>query len=198
MFDYIKGSLAELTPTYAVIDCGGVGYLIHISLHSYSKLSLEKTQTKDLSKLFIHQIIREDTNMLFGFAEKSERDVFRLLILVSGVGANTARMMLSSMSPTEIQSAIASGNVSQLKSIKGIGLKTAQRIIIDLKDKIGKVGEEDELFIQSNNTIREESLSALIMLGFAKTSAEKVIDKIISDKKGISVEELVKEALNKL
>jgi len=198
MFDYIKGRLAELTPTYAVIDCNGVGYLIHISLHSYSKLSAENTQIKDLSKLFIHQIIREDTNMLFGFAEKSERDVFRLLILVSGVGANTARMMLSSMSPTEIQSAIAGGNVSQLKSIKGIGLKTAQRIIIDLKDKIGKVGEEDELFIQSNNTIREESLSALIMLGFAKTSAEKVIDKIISDKKGISVEELVKEALNKL
>ncbi len=195
MYEYIEGSIRELTPTYAVIDNQGIGYYIHIALSAYSELTSKKQ-----AKVYIHQVVREDANLLYGFASITERIVFRLLISVSGIGANTALIMLSSMSAGEISNAIVTDNVNALKSIKGIGLKTAQRTIIELKDKMSKVliGEDTELFDQPSNTIREESLSALVMLGFKKPAAEKIIDKIMKQNKDITIEELVKNALKQL
>ncbi|MBT3209600.1 MAG: Holliday junction branch migration protein RuvA [Bacteroidetes bacterium] len=193
MYEYIEGQLVELTPTYAILDCNGIGYFVNISLNTYSEISLNSK-----IKLFLHQAIREDAHTLYGFKEKSEREVFRHLISVSGVGANTARMMLSSMNSNEIQQAILSNDVTQLKSIKGIGAKTAQRIILDLKDKISKTSANDEIFVVQNNTVKEESFSALIMLGFSKNSVEKVVNKIFLKDKNISVEDLIKKALKQL
>lgn len=193
MFEFIEGNLIENTPAYAIIETGGVGYFINTSLNTYSALG---DQPK--GKLYLHQIIREDTNALFGFYDKREREIFRHLISVSGIGANTARMMLSSQSPGEIQKAILENNVNLLKSIKGIGAKTAQRVIIELKDKLGKVDMSDEFFVSTDNTLKEEALSALIMLGFPKKNIEKTIDKIVKTTPGISVEELVKQALKML
>lgn len=193
MFEYIKGIIIILSPASVVIECNGIGYFIHISLHSYKLF-----QSKKECQIFIHQIIKEDAHLLFGFADKDERELFRLLISVSGIGANTARMMLSSLSPDEIRSAIMNANVNQLQSIKGIGLKTAQRVILELKEKMSKVGSLHEILTLSYNTIKEESLSALITLGFSKTSVEKVIDKILSEQKDITVEELIKKALKTL
>jgi len=193
MYEYIKGLITELNPSYAVVESGGVGYFVHISLNTYSKLTIDTD-----CKLFIHQIVREDANLLFGFESKEEREIFRLLLTVSGVGANTARMMLSSLTAKEIADAIQTGNENTLKSIKGIGLKTAQRLIVELKDKIGKNIAADEILKPKYNTIKEESLSALIMLGFAKTPAEKTVDQILVEHKTATVEDVVKLALKRL
>jgi len=193
MFEYIEGKIVELTPTYLVLDNNQIGYFINVSLNTYSEIS-----EKQISKIFIHQVIKEDSNTLFGFSSPDEREIFRHLITVSGIGANTARMMLSSLNPSELQTAISTENVNALKSIKGIGAKTAQRVIIDLKDKITKTQVSDQIFAQSVNNSREEALSALVMLGFNKKPAEKVIDKLIKQNGESSVEELIKKSLNEL
>lgn len=193
MIAQIKGRLIEKTPTYVVIDCNGVGYQINISLNTYSKISAD-----ELCLLHTHFVVREDAQLLYGFKEKSERELFRLLISVSGVGSATAMMILSSLSSLEIKHAIASGDVNTLKSVKGIGLKSAERIIVDLRDKIGKIEENDTNFSISNNTIKEEALSALIMLGFAKKPAEMVLNKIIATSTDITVEQLIKQTLKSL
>lgn len=193
MIAQIKGRLVEKTPTYVVVDCGGVGYEINISLNTFSALDNE-----ELCFLFTHFIVREDAQLLYGFKEKSERELFRLLISVSGVGASTAMMILSSLSPKETKQAILSGDVNTLKSVKGIGAKSAERIIIDLRDKIGKVEGADSISVSSNNTIKEEALSALVMLGFAKNSADKALTKIINSGEEMSVEELIKKTLKNL
>ena len=190
MYEYIYGKLQEVTPTYTIIEAGNIGYFVNISLNTYSKLD-----KKDNFKLFLHHVVREDAELLFGFAEKSEREIFRLLISVSGIGANTARVMLSSLQAGEIKSAIRSDDVNLLKSIKGIGVKTAQRVIIDLKDKIDKTDVEESQGISMTDNIINEAVSALLMLGFVKNKTEKVIEKIYSSDKDINVEELVKKAL---
>jgi holliday junction DNA helicase RuvA len=195
MYDFIKGTIVELNPAYVVLDNQGIGYMIHVSLNSYSQLSGDKNS--DI-KLFIHQIIREDSQALYGFTDEQERRFFRLLISVSGIGANSARMMLSSLSPQELEQTIVNGEVQKLKAIKGIGIKTAQRVIIELKDKVSKNVHSEEIFTGQNNTLREEALSALIMLGFPKKEVEKTMDKLISEEKNLTVEELVKKALKKL
>ena len=193
MYEYIKGILVEATPTYAVVDCWGVGYYIHISVNTYSNISAEKNVV-----LYIHQIVREDAHLLYGFFSKEERTVFRQLISVSGVGANTASVMLSSMTVNEIVGAIQTDNVNAIKSVKGIGLKTAQRVIIELKDKIGTTGITGGDSVFTGNTIKEEALSALVMLGFVKAQASKVLDKIVAGGGITSVEELIKQALKQL
>ena len=193
MYEYIKGILVEATPTYAVIDCGGVGYYIHISINTYSNISTEKNVL-----LYIHQIVREDAHLLYGFFSKEERTVFRQLISVSGVGANTASVMLSSMTVNEIVGAIQTDNVNAIKSVKGIGLKTAQRVIIELKDKIGTAGITGGDGIFAGKTIKDEALSALVMLGFVKAQASKVLDKIVAGGGITNVEELIKQALKQL
>lgn len=193
MIEYIRGQIVRITPAYLIIETFGIGYFVNISLTSFSKL--EKTNEY---KLLIHEVIREDAHQLFGFAEPEEREIFRLLISVSGVGASTARMMLSSLQSHDIEKAIAGSDVNMLKSVKGIGLKTAQRIIVDLKDKIGKVAGNDEIFAFSDNTNREEALSALIMLGFAKSAVSKVLDKIVREEKNLTVEDIIRKALKNL
>ena len=193
MFEYIQGQLVELKPAYAVIEAGNIGYFIHISLHTYTQLTKSNKQ-----KLYIHQVIRDDAHLLFGFIDKHEREIFLMLISVSGIGANTARMILSSLSPSEIEQAIFDGNVTLLKSIKGIGVKSAQRLIVDLKDKIGKSADIGEIFAAESNTLREESLSALVMLGFSKAQVQKVLDQLLQQESEQTVEELIKKALKKL
>jgi Holliday junction DNA helicase RuvA len=193
MIDYIKGKLAELTPAFIVIENEGLGYFVSISLSTFTKL-----EGKTECKILVHEVIREDSHQLFGFADKEEREIFRLLISVSGVGASTARMMLSSLSHDEIEKAILGSDVNTLKSVKGIGLKTAQRIIVDLKDKLGKQSGTGEIFAFTDNTRREEALSALVMLGFGKSAVLKVLDGIIRDEKNLTVEDLIKRALKSL
>jgi Holliday junction DNA helicase RuvA len=193
MIDYIKGTITQVNPTFITLETGGIGYFINISVNTFSKL-----ESKTEIKILIHEVIREDSHLLFGFAESSERDIFRLLISVTGVGANTARMMLSSISPEEIEKAILGSDVNILKSVKGIGLKTAQRIIVDLKDKLGKQAGSAEIFAFSDNTNREEALSALVMLGFAKNAVSKVLDKIVREEKNLTVEDIIKRALKNL
>jgi len=193
MIDYIKGIITQITPTFLTIETGGTGYFINISLTTYTKL-----EGKSDFKILVHEVIREDTYQLFGFADREERDIFRYLISVSGVGAGTARMMLSSLSPGEIERAIIGSDVNILKSVKGIGLKTAQRIIVDLKDKLGKQAASGEIFALADNTMREEALSALVMLGFAKSAVTKVLDKIIREEKILTVEDMIKRALKNL
>lgn len=193
MIDYISGTLTELNPAVAVIECNGIGYSINISLNTYG--ALEKGAS---CRILIHEAIREDAHLLFGFATSEERDLFRQLITVSGVGAGTARMMLSSVAPSDLREAIISGDVAILKGVKGIGLKTAQRIIVDLKDKIGKHAVSGEILAFSDNTAREEALSALVMLGFARSSVSKVIDNILRENKKLQVEEIVRKALKLL
>ena len=193
MIDYITGTVTELNPAFAVVECNGIGYGINISLNTFSALE------KDTScRILIHEAIREDAHLLYGFATADERDLFRQLITVSGVGAGTARMMLSSVTPSDLREAIISGNVAILKGVKGIGLKTAQRIIVDLKDKIGKHAVSGEILAFSDNTAREEALSALVMLGFARSSVLKVIDNILRENKKLLVEEIVRKALKLL
>ncbi len=193
MYEYIKGKIAALNPAHAVIEAGSIGYFIHISLYTYSKLSGQNE-----GKLFLHQVVREDAHLLVGFADENERELFRMLVSVNGIGTNTAIMMLSSLNPDEIKSAILGENVRLLQSIKGIGAKTAQRVIIDLKDKVGKSPASEQILSTPNNTIREEALSALVMLGFARKSVEKEIDRILAAQPGISVENMIKQALKSL
>jgi len=193
MITYIEGKLIEKTPTYSVIETNGVGYFIHNSLHTFSQIPNEENL-----KLYTHFHIREDTQALYGFFTKTEREVFRQLISVSGVGVGTAMVMLSSMSPEEIQHAIATGNVALIKKVKGIGIKTAERVIIDLRDKILKTVNIDSISMESNNTIREESLSALDVLGFARKQTERVVENILKENPNMDVKSLIKQALKNL
>jgi len=193
MYEFIRGIFIERNPAHIVIEAGGVGYFVNISLNTYSKLNHQKE-----GLLYLHQAIREDAHVLYGFADKNERDLFRNLISVNGVGANTAIMMLSSLNPDEIAIAVTTENVAVVKAVKGIGIKTAQRIIIDLKDKLGKLYETDQIFLSPNNTILNESLSALVMLGFVKRDAEKVVSKILQEQPQTTVEGVIKQALKRL
>ncbi len=193
MLNYIKGELVELTPTNAVIEANGIGYEINISLNSYSHLS-----AGTFCKIFLHQVIREDAHLLYGFCSTDERTVFRQLISVSGIGASTARMILSSLSPDEVINAIGTGNVSLLQSIKGIGAKSAQRIIVDLKDKIAKSADISQIFKPADNTLKKEALSALEILGFSKKQSEKVVDKILMKDQEMKVDQVIKQALKLL
>ena len=193
MITQIKGRLVEKTPTYVVIDCSGVGYLLHISLTTFSSLPDGEAIT-----LYSHLSVKEDSHTLYGFINKTEREIFRLLISVSGVGPSIARTMLSSMSSEEIQQAIASENIPLIQSVKGIGAKTAQRVIIDLKDKILKTFDMDAISIAPNNTNKDEALSALEVLGFNKKQSEKVLNKILKEQIDASVEVLIKKALKSL
>lgn len=193
MIHHIQGKLVEKNPTDVVIECNGVGYQINISLHTFSLLP----EGENL-KLFTFLQVKEDSHTLFGFVEKQERELFKLLISVSGIGANIARTMLSSLEPMQIIQAIASNDVATVQGIKGIGAKTAQRVILDLKDKVLKVYNLDEVSVKANNTNKEEALSALEVLGFARKSAEKVIEKINRDTPNATVEDLIKQALKSL
>tara|TARA_B100000787_G_scaffold152225_1_gene125757 strand:+ start:49791 stop:50372 length:582 start_codon:yes stop_codon:yes gene_type:complete len=193
MITQIRGRLVEKNPTYVVVDCSGVGYLLHISLQTFSALPEDENV-----RLFAHLSVREDAHTLFGFMTKTEREVFKLLISVSGVGPSIARTMLSSMSSEEVQHAIASDNVALIQSVKGIGAKTAQRVIVDLKDKILKTFNIDELSLNINNTNKEEALSALEVLGFNRKQSEKVIVGILKDSPDETVELLIKKALKNL
>jgi len=193
MITQIKGRLVEKSPTELVIDCNGLGYLVNISLNTFSLLS----DSENIA-LFTHLQVKEDSHTLFGFYEKTERNLFRKLISVSGIGASTARTMLSSLNPEEIQRAILSEDVSTIQSVKGIGLKTAQRVIIELKDKVILINESSGFSVDFANSKREESLSALEVLGYSRKQTTKVVDKLISEVSEISVEEIIKNALNKL
>jgi len=193
MYDYIKGEIAELTPAYVVIDAGGVGYCINITLPTYTTLNGQKN-----ARLFIYEAIREDAHVLYGFMNQAERQLFLLLISVSGIGANTARMIMSSYSTQEIQDMIATGNVTALNGIKGIGIKTAQRIIVDLKDKILKVAgasSTGQYSIPISNPVKEEAVSALVMLGFAANASQKAVEQILKTEPDLRVEQLIKMAL---
>ena len=197
MIAHINGQLIEKTPTYVVIDCGGVGYQLHISLNTFARLPDSGTV-----KLLSHLSIKEDAHVLFGFWDEQERGLFRLLISVNGVGPGTARMILSSLTPGELQTAILSGQVAVLKGVKGIGEKTAQRILIDLKDKVGKSEQAPTAFstLLAHNKVKEEALSALVMLGFARNLAEKAVEKVLKTAGGEEpqVEQLIKQALKNL
>ena len=193
MITHLKGKLAEKNPTHVVIDCNGIGYFVNISLHTYSKLSDNET-----IKLYTHLQVKEDAHTLYGFSSLAEREIFRLLISVSGIGTNTARTMLSSLSPKQVREGIATEDVALIQSIKGIGLKTAQRVIIDLKDKILKIYDIDEVSVKESNTNKEEALYALEVLGFNKKQAEKTLDKIFAAQPESSVEQLIKLALKNL
>ncbi len=193
MIAHIQGKLVEKTPTEVVIDCGGVGYHINISLHTYSLLP-----SQDHIKLFTYLQVKEDAHTLFGFVEKSEREIFKMLLSVSGIGASIARTMLSSLEPKQIIQAIATGDVVTIQSIKGIGSKTAQRAILDLKEKVLKLYDLDEVSMSQNNTNRDEALSALEVLGFNKKLAEKAIEKIVRETPEATVETIIKQALKNL
>jgi holliday junction DNA helicase RuvA len=193
MITHIQGKLVEKTPTDVVIDCGGVGYHVNISLHTYSLLPVSEHL-----KLFTHLLIREDAHSLYGFVEKSERELFKLLLSVSGIGASIARTMLSSLDPKQIIQAIAVADVVTIQSIKGIGAKTAQRVILDLKDKVLKIYDLDEISLTQNNTNRDEALSALEVLGFVRKASERVVDKVISQNPEATIETIIKQALKNL
>lgn len=200
MIEYIKGGVAELSPATAVIDCNGLGYAISISLNTYAAI-----QGKKECKLYIYEAIREDAYILYGFADKQERELFLLLISVSGIGGNTARMILSALSPAELVNAIGTENVTLLKTVKGIGLKTAQRVIVDLKDKIktGKAtaegtGSIGALLPAGNTQVQEEAIAALTMLGFAQAPSQKVILAILKETPDAPVEQVIKLALKRI
>ena len=199
MIEYIKGELADLSPAMAVVEAGGVGYAINISLNTYSAI-----QGKKAVKLYAFEAIREDAHVLYGFVSKKERELFQLLITVSGIGPNTARMVLSSMSPSELCNSISTGNEKLIKGIKGIGLKTAQRIIVDLRDKIVTLGIAEEIpaggSIQSpvNNQVKDEAVSALTMLGFSPAPSQKVVVSILQERPDAPVEEVIKLALKQI
>ena len=193
MITHVKGRLVEKTPTSVVIECNGIGYLINISLNTFSQIP-----DNENLKLYTHLQIKEDSHTLYGFHTIKEREIFRLLISVSGIGSSIARTMLSSISPDQIIEAISRENVSLIQSVKGIGSKTAQRVIIDLQDKILKVYDLDEGFASSNNTNKEEALSALEVLGINKKSSVKLVNKIVLENPDISAESIIKETLNKL
>lgn len=198
MIEYIKGELTEITPAMAVIECNGLGYGINVSLNTYSAI-----QGKKEVKLYIYESIREDAYILYGFATKQERELFLLLISVSGIGGNTARMILSALTPSELCNVISSGNDKLLKTVKGIGLKTAQRIIVDLKDKIsttdiGTSTTSASISITANNEIYEEAIAALTMLGFAQAPSQKVVAAILKEEPEAAVEKVIKLALKRL
>lgn len=198
MIEYIKGELTEITPAMAVIECNGLGYGINVSLNTYSAI-----QGKKEVKLYIYESIREDAYILYGFATKQERELFLLLISVSGIGGNTARMILSALTPSELCNVISSGNDKLLKTVKGIGLKTAQRIIVDLKDKIsttdiGTSTTTTPISITANNEIYEEAIAALTMLGFAQAPSQKVVAAILKEEPDAAVEKVIKLALKRL
>ncbi len=193
MITQLSGKLVEKNPTHVVIDCGGVGYLANISLFTF-----EQIKDKENITLYTHLQVREDAHTLYGFYERTEREVFRKLLSVSGIGASTARLMFSSLSPSEITHAITSGDVDTIKSIKGIGAKTAQRVIVDLKDKLGKVENSSENLTFINNTNQEEALSALETLGYTRKQSEKVVAKIVKMQPDISVENIIKQSLKNL
>lgn len=198
MIEYIKGELTEITPAMAVIECNGLGYGINVSLNTYSAI-----QGKKEVKLYIYESIREDAYTLYGFATKQERELFLLLISVSGIGGNTARMILSALTPSELCNVISSGNDKLLKTVKGIGLKTAQRIIVDLKDKIsttdiGTSTTSAPISITANNEIYEEAIAALTMLGFAQAPSQKVVAVILKEEPDAAVEKVIKLALKRL
>jgi Holliday junction DNA helicase RuvA len=191
MFEYFEGRFTEINPAFIVVDCQGVGYYLHISLNTYARL-------KDLKqgRVLAHHVVREDAQQLFGFADESERKLFRLLVTVSGIGSNTARLILSSMSPAEVKQAISSRDAATLQRVKGIGTKSAQRIVIDLADKIDKEEILDHIPMSVNNTLRTEALSALVMLGFQKAIIEKTLERLLkSEEKPLNVEDLIKRAL---
>ena len=199
MIDYIKGSIEELTPTYVVLEAAGVGYGVHIALTTYSALDKQGQ-----AKLYVHEVIREDAHLLFGFMNKGERALFLLLISVSGVGANTARMIMSSYSASELRQIIATGNAKLLSNIKGIGPKTAQRIIVELKDKILKVEVENDAQLPMNDYapavdgVREEAVAALMMLGFAAAPSTKAVNQFLQQQADATVEQVIKAALKML
>ncbi len=193
MIAYIQGKLVEKTPTEVVIDCGGVGYHINISLHTYSLLPVT-----DFIKLHTYVQIKEDSHTLFGFMEKTEREIFKMMLSVSGIGASIARTMLSSLEPKQIIQSIASGDVATIQSVKGIGTKTAQRVIIELKDKVLKLYDLEEVSLVQNNTNKDEALSALEVLGFMRKAAEKVVEKIARENPDATVEFIIKQALKNL
>jgi len=190
MYEFIEGEFIEKTPAHLIVRADHLAYHIHISLYTYSQLGSITS-----GRIYTHFVVREDAQMLFGFSTREEREIFRSLISVSGVGANTARLILSSLTPEEVTRAILSGNVSALQSVKGIGAKSAQRIIVDLKDRVGKGAGIEELFISQDNTNREEALSALVALGFPKKTVEKSLSRILAEQPELSVEEIVKAAL---
>lgn len=200
MIEYIKGELTELTPATAVVEAGGVGYLLNISLNAYTAI-----QGKKEVKLYVYEAISEDAHTLFGFAGKDERELFLMLLTVSGVGGNTARMIISSFTPQELANVIRTGNERMLKSVKGIGLKTAQRIIVDLKDKVGggfggtsggMVGGQTS--VSMGGQVMDEAISALVMLGFQSAASQKVVTAILKETPSLTVEQVIKEALKKL
>lgn len=193
MITHIQGKLVEKNPTDVVIDCNGVGYLLNISLHTYSQIP-----DNESLKLYTHLQVREDAHTLFGFSSLAEREIFRLLLSVSGIGASTARTMLSSLTPKQVREGIATGDVALIQSIKGIGAKTAQRVILDLKDKVLKIYDIDEVSVSKDNTNKNEALSALEVLGFAKKQAERVVDKIMVAQPDADVETIIKQALKNL
>ncbi|HAV53666.1 MAG TPA: Holliday junction branch migration protein RuvA [Aequorivita sp.] len=193
MITHIQGRLVEKNPTDVVIDCNGVGYLINISLHTFSDLP-----TSENVKLFTHLLVREDAHTLYGFSSVAEREIFRLLISVSGVGASIARTMLSSLAPEQVLDAIAQNDIATIQSVKGIGAKTAQRVILDLKDKILKVYGLSSISTSSSNTNKNEALSALETLGFVRKQSEKVVDAIVKENPQASVEMIIKQALKNL
>jgi holliday junction DNA helicase RuvA len=193
MITHIQGKLIEKNPTDVVIDCNGVGYFISISLYTFSQIP-----DKEHLKLYTHLQVKEDSHSLYGFSSLAEREIFRLLISVSGIGANIARTMLSSLTPKQVREGIATGDVALIQSIKGIGAKTAQRVIIDLKDKILKIYDIDEVSVSKGNTNKDEALSALEVLGFVRKQAERVVDKIVMSQPEASVETIIKQALKNL
>ena len=193
MITHIQGKLVEKTPTHVIIDCSGIGYFVNISLHTFSQIP-----DQEAIKVFTHLQVKEDSHTLYGFISSSEREIFRLLISVSGIGANTARTMLSSLTPKQIREGIAVGDVALIQSVKGIGLKTAQRVIIDLKDKVLKIYDIDETSLTQNNTNKDEALSALEVLGFMKKQSERIVKKIVVSSPDATVEFIIKEALKNL
>ena len=193
MITHIQGKLVEKNPTDVVIDCNGVGYMINISLHTYSQIS-----NAEHLKLFTHLQVKEDSHTLYGFSSLLEREVFRLLTSVSGIGASIARTMLSSLNPKQVIEGIASNDVALIQSIKGIGAKTAQRVIIDLKDKVLKIYDIDEVSVTKGNTNKDEALSALEVLGFVRKQAERVVEKIIIAQPEATIETIIKQALKNL
>ena len=191
MIEYVSGKIEEITPAYVVVEtAGGVGYMLNISLNAYTKLQSERE-----ARLYVYEAIREDAYVLYGFTDKHERELFMLLITVSGVGPNTARMILSSLTPADLEAVISGGNVGALKSVKGIGAKTAQRIIVDLKDKINTTGDSLLIHTQIENEAYEEALAALIMLGFTRQMSEKALKKLYAENPKVTVEQAIKQAL---
>lgn len=199
MYDYLRGLVAELTPTYAVVECGGVGYMVSISLQTYTAL-----EGRSEALVYVHYIVREDTQQFYGFATRSERDIFRLLIGVSGVGGGTARMILSTYTPSELANIISTENAVLLKNVKGLGLKTAQKIIVELKDKVVGIGSGDssmgvaQPMVASSSEVYDEALAALGMLGFGKAASEKVVRRVLKENPAAEVESVIRMALKQL